>query len=114
MTANTYINQDTNDPQFALDVNGDIRVTGTVKMNDRNVQGFIGELEAGADLNDVLTSGIYYVPINGNIQNRPVTNSVAVLEVIEVTSIFVLQRFTCVDGAVYCRGKYNTTWHNWA
>lgn len=104
----------TNDPQFALDVNGDIRATGTVKMNDRNVQGFIGELEAGTDLNDVLTSGIYYVPINGNIQNRPVTNSVAVLEVIEVTSIFVLQRFTCVDGAVYCRGKYNTTWHNWA
>lgn len=104
----------TNNPQSALDVNGDIRTTGTVKMNDRNVQGFIGELEAGTDLNDILTSGIYYVPINGNIQNRPVTNSVAVLEVIEVTSIFVLQRFTCVDGAVYCRGKYNTTWHNWA
>ena len=98
----------TNDPQSALDVNGDIM------MNGYNVQGYVGAVASGSDLNNVLVSGIYYVPHDNTIVNRPQTNAVAVLEVIEVTSTFLLQRFTCVDGKVYCRGKYNTTWHDWA
>ena len=98
----------TNDPQSALDVNGNIM------MNGYNVQGYIGAVASGSDLNNMLVSGIYYVPPDNTIVNRPQTNAVAVLEVIEVTSAFLLQRFTCVDGKVYCRGKYNTTWHDWA
>lgn len=98
----------TNDPQSALDVNGNIM------MNGYNVQGYIGAVASGSDLNNMLVSGIYYVPLDNTIVNRPQTNAVAVLEVIEVTSAFLLQRFTCVDGKVYCRGKYNTTWHDWA
>lgn len=98
----------TNDPQSALDVNGNIM------MNGYNVQGYIGAVASGSDLNNMLVSGIYYVPLDNTIVNRPQTNAVAVLEVIEVTSSFLLQRFTCVDGKVYCRGKYNTTWHDWA
>lgn len=83
-------------------------------MNGYNVQGYIGAVASGSDLNNMLVSGIYYVPLDNTIVNRPQTNAVAVLEVIEVTSAFLLQRFTCVDGKVYCRGKYNTTWHDWA
>lgn len=98
----------TNDPQSALDVNGNIM------MNGYNVQGYIGAVASGSDLNNMLVSGIYYVPLDNTIVNRPQTNAVAVLEVIEVTSAFLLQRFTCVDGKVYCRGKYNTTWRDWA
>ena len=98
----------TNDPQSALDVNGDIR------MNGYNVQGYIGALASESDLNNVLVSGIYYVPPDNTIENCPQINTAAVLEVIEVAPAFLLQRFTCVDGSVYCRGKDNTTWHDWA
>lgn len=97
----------TNDPQFALDVNGDIA------MNGYRVQGFIGTLPTDTDLNNVLSSGIYYVPIAQTYVHHPQSNSAAVLEVIEVTSTFLIQRLTCVDGKIYSRGKYNTTWHNW-
>ncbi len=97
------------DPQSALDVNGDIR------MNGYNVQGFIAEIDNTVDLNTILTPGIYSTPINSNNGlHYPVNNSVGVLEVLQVSNIFILQRFTTVSGQVYCRGKYNTTWHNWA
>lgn len=98
----------TNDPQFAFDVNGDIA------MNGYRVQGFVGTLPADTDLNNVLSSGIYYVPISQTYAHHPQSNSTSVLEVIELTSSFIIQRLTCVNGKTYSRGKYNTTWHDWA
>lgn len=98
----------TNDPQSALDVNGDIA------MNGYRVQGYVGQVADGTDLNNVLISGIYYIPLANSVTNHPQSNSAAILEVIEVTSAFIIQRLTCVDGKIYSRGKYNTTWHDWA
>ena len=96
-------------PTAALDV------TGEIHMNGYNVQGFIKALDATTDLNTVLTPGIYFTPIvSSSTLNYPVRNAVGVLEVIQVASYFVLQRFTSVSGQVFCRGKYNTTWHSWA
>lgn len=98
----------TNEPQFALDVNGDIA------MNGYRVQGYVGQVAEGTDLNNVLSSGIYYIPLASSITNHPQSNSAAILEVIEVIPTFIIQRLTCVDGKIYSRGKYNTTWHDWA
>lgn len=98
----------TNDPQAALDVNGDIM------MNGYNVQGFIKALDNTINLNDVLTPGFYYTPLGSTALNYPVLNVVGVLEVLQVANNFILQRYTSVDGRVYNRGKYNTTWHAWA
>lgn len=99
----------TNDPQAALDVNGDIM------MNGYNVQGFIKALDSTINLNDVLTPGIYSTTIVSSTDlNYPVHNAVGVLEVLQVADNFILQRFTSVSGQVYNRGKYNTTWHAWA
>lgn len=104
----------TNDPRAALDVNGDTMVSGDIKMRGYNVQGFIKALDTSTNLNDVLTSGIYYTPMGSTALNYPVTNAVGVLEVIQVADYFILQRYTSVSGQIYSRGKYNTTWHAWA
>ncbi len=98
----------TNDPQAALDVSGDIM------MNGYNVQGYIGALDSTTDLNDILTPGIYYTSMGKTALNYPVVNAVGVLEVIQVAKNFVLQRYTSVSGQVYNRGHYDTTWHAWA
>lgn len=95
-------------PTRALDV------TGEIGMNGYNVQGFVRALETSTDLNTVLSPGIYFAPaVSDAGLHYPVRNSVGVLEVLQVASNFILQRFTAVSGEVYCRGKYNTTWYAW-
>lgn len=95
-------------PTRALDV------TGEIGMNGYNVQGFMKALSDSTDLNNVLKPGIYYTPIVSDTNlHYPVQNAVGVLEVLQVASNFIMQRFTVVSGKIYCRGKYNTTWYTW-
>lgn len=98
----------TNDPQTALDVNGDIT------MNGYRVQGYVGKVTDGTNLDDVITSGIYYIPAEVAVTNHPRSGSTAILEVIEATTAFVIQRVTCVDGKSYTRCKDGTTWIAWS
>lgn len=95
-------------PTAALDV------TGEIKMNGYYVQGFVKALPADTNLNNALVAGIYSTTMPSALNlNYPVTNAVGVLEVIQVAENFVMQRFTAVSGEIYCRSKYNTTWHAW-
>jgi hypothetical protein len=98
----------TNDPQAALDVNG------SIMMNGCNVQGFMKKLESDTDLNDVLTPGIYFASVADSSDLHYPTTSVGVLEVLQAESYFIMQRYTTVNGKVYNRSKYSTTWYAWA
>lgn len=99
----------TNDPQSALDVNGNITMNGQI------VQGFVGEVGTGVSLNDVTASGIYYASWVNSTQsesNYPASNY-GVLEVISPFSYFVMQRYTSNSGSVYVRVKLNNDWTAW-
>lgn len=98
----------TNDPQSALDVNGNIN------MNGYRVQGYVGKVTDGTNLNDILTSGIYYVPAEISVTNHPQPSSAAILEVIEAASSFAIQKVVCADGTTYTRSIYNAIWHDWS
>lgn len=98
----------TNDPQTALDVNGDIT------MNGYRVQGYVGKVTDDTDLDDVITSGIYYIPAEVAVVNHPQSGTTAILEVIEASTAFVIQRVTCVDGKSYTRCQDGTTWIAWS
>lgn len=105
----------TNDPQSALDVNGNIR------MNGQTVMGFVKEL-TDENLNDITAFGLYaqYSASNiGNDMNYPVTEA-GFLEVLGGKdsngnmNTFILQRYTRYTcGNVYIRYHRNNTWGAW-
>lgn len=105
----------TNDPQSALDVNGNIR------MNGQTVMGFVKEL-TDENLNDITAFGLYTQYSASNIDNSmnyPVAEA-GFLEVLGGKdsngnmNTFILQRYTRYTCAnVYIRYHRNNTWGAW-
>lgn len=98
-----------NNPQSALDVVGDIR------MNGFNVMGFVSSLTE-ENLNDVVAGGIYTQEQDANATNEknyPVAKA-GILEVIEMFSGQLLQRYTLADGSgIFIRCCFNKQWSAW-
>jgi hypothetical protein len=96
----------TNNPQTALDVDGNI------SMNGQQVQGFVRALTSVDDLDSITDSGIYYASVaNSSGLNYPST-SVGIVEIIVVDTAFILQRYSAIDGSIYQR-IYTTLWGAW-
>lgn len=102
----------TNDPQSALDVNGNIR------MNGQGIMGFVLALEdSETDLNTLTSFGIWTqsrtVYADTSNLHYPVAKA-GYLEVLTNPSGYVLQRYTAYDcTGVYLRYKYNGSWSAW-
>lgn len=93
-----------NNPQSALDVNGEIMQNGYVVM------GFVSVLDDYTTFNNVKGSGIYWYNSSTAIANAP-ANEDGFLEVVCFGAI-TLHRFTGVSGAVVSR-IFNTKWSTW-
>ena len=100
----------TNDPQSALDVGGDIR------MNGYGLLGFMAALDAETDLNDFVDFGVWTQSQNAGAstdRHYPAAKA-GYLEVFTNPSGYVLQRYTAYDcTGVYLRYKYNDSWSAW-
>lgn len=100
----------TNDPQSALDVGGDIR------MNGYGILGFMAALDAETDLNDFVDFGVWTQSQNAGAstdRHYPAAKA-GYLEVFTNPSGYVLQRYTAYDcTGVYLRYKYNGSWNAW-
>lgn len=97
----------TNEPLYALDVNGD------VAMNGYRVQGYVGELDDNTDLDTVTASGIYYIAPGIAIENQPLLNTPGMLEVIELNTSFCVQKIVYAGGASYKRCRFDNVWDDW-
>ena len=93
-----------NNPQSALDVNGEIMQNGYVVM------GFVSVLDDYTTFNNVKGGGIYWYNSSTAIANAP-ANEDGFLEVVRFGAI-TLHRFTGVSGAVVSR-IFNTKWSTW-
>lgn len=93
-----------NNPQSALDVNGEIMQNGYVVM------GFVSVLDDYTTFDNVKGSGIYWYNSSTAITNAPATED-GFLEVVCYGAI-ILHRFTGVSGAVVSR-VCNTKWTSW-
>lgn len=104
-------------PQSALDVTGDIRVSGQILMNGYNMMGLVQPtIPDTTNLNDLTTPGIYFrrgTPNSG--LNYPALY-IGMLEVFSCSSNLVIQRYTRRDSpyTMYIRSKVNSTWYSWA
>ena len=100
----------TNTPQAALDVDGDIH------MNGYPVFGFRKTLDDTANLNDVTSQGVYAQPQSGYAStslNYPAAKA-GILEVITEPSGHILQRYTTYDlSGFYVRYRFLGTWRTW-
>lgn len=100
----------TNAPQCALDVAGDIH------MNGYNVQGFVATLDDATNLNTVAAPGIYAQPQSGDAStslNYPAAKA-GILEVIAEPSGHVIQRYTTYDlSGFYVRYRFLGNWRAW-
>lgn len=98
----------TNDPQSALDVNGNIR------MNGYNVLGYVGQVDNNTDFDTVTDTGIYYSSVSNNSSNHAPVGNAGLLEVIQFSLDKWVQRYTVISGAtVYIRTKYTGSWGAW-
>lgn len=84
-------------------------------LSDKQNYLSMGDISADGDMDNITTSG-YYRAVAG-VANRPVTQY-GLVEVIQVTSTFILQRFTAISGTtelgqVYQRYKTSTGWSGW-
>jgi len=93
-----------NNPQSALDVNGDIM------QNGYGVMGFVGVLDDYKTFDNVKGSGIYWYNSAAALTNAPAAEN-GFLEVVSYGAI-TLHRFTGVSGAVKSR-ILNTRWSAW-
>lgn len=99
----------TNTPQSALDVNGDIM------MNGINVQGFVSTLGENKMLNDIVTPGIYYATWTNALRavsNYP-SSKVGILEVVGNGTDLIVQRYTDSAGGTCVRTKFGGAWTSW-
>jgi hypothetical protein len=103
----------TNTPQAALDVDGDIH------MNGYPVFGFRATLDDTTDLNDVNSQGVYAQPQSAYASpglNYPAQKA-GILEVITEPSGLILQRYTTYDlSGFYVRDNFLGTlgtWRTW-
>lgn len=100
----------TNTPQAALDVEGDIH------MNGFPVFGFRATLKESTDLNDVVSQGVYVQPQSGSATTSlhyPAAKA-GILEVLTEPSGHVLQRYTTYDlSGFYVRYRFLGTWKAW-
>ena len=100
----------TNTPQAALDVDGDIH------MNGYPVFGFRATLDDTTNLNDVASQGVYAQPQSGYAStslNYPAAKA-GILEVITEPSGHILQRYTTYDlSGFYVRYRFLGTWRTW-
>lgn len=99
-----------NDPQSALDVNGNIR------MNGYGVMGFVAALGSETDLNSLTDYGVWTQALNASAStDRHYPEAKAgYLEVFVIPTSYVLQRYTTYDcTGIYVRYKYNGSWSAW-
>ena len=99
----------TNDPHAPLDV------VGNIKMNGFNIQGYITDLATGINLNDVNVPGIFFAGwLDSTLsQSNYPTVEIGLLEVMEVSDQFIVQRYTSSSGAHYSRVFFLDEWSEW-
>lgn len=94
-----------NNPQSALDVNGEIMQNGYVVM------GFVSTADEFETFDSIKSNGIYWYDSSAVVSNAPATED-GFLEVI-CYGTAILHRFTGVSGTVL-RRVYGTSWSAWA
>lgn len=103
-------------PAEALDVNGNIKVSGQVLMNGFNIMGLVqASIDDSTNLNDLLTPGIYFRRDTANTSLNYPTTAYGMLEVFSCTTNVVIQRYTMRDSphTMFIRSRINGTWKAW-
>lgn len=103
-------------PTEALDVVGNIKLSGVIKTPTGQVMSFAGDVD-GSSLSNAAykKTGLYFVPYEAGTyepSNMPISEP-GFLEVYATASGYVLQRFTAaITAAVYVR-TYYSSWSSW-
>ena len=88
----------TPNPKTALDVGGDISVSGQILMNGYNIMGLVqATIPDTTDLNDVTTPGIYFRRNTANTSLNYPSTAYGMLEVFSCSPNVVMQRYTHRD-----------------
>lgn len=102
----------TNDPQAALDVNGEVWMNGAPVMGLQSLS-----LAPDTDLNDVKTQGIYYARYDmGTLANNYPVQSYGLLLVFAAGSRLVYQMYfpRSTPATRYARTYINDAWSSWS
>lgn len=106
----------TPNPKSALDVGGDITVSGQILMNGYNIMGLVqAMIPDTANLNDLTTPGIYFRRSSASTSLNYPSTAYGMLEVFSCSPNVVIQRYTHRDNpyTIYIRSKVNSTWGAW-
>lgn len=106
----------TPNPQAALDVGGDISVSGQILMNGYNIMGLVqAAIPDTTNLNDLTTPGIYFRRSTADTSLNYPSTAWGMLEVFSCSPNVVIQRYTHRDNpyTIYIRSKVNSTWGAW-
>lgn len=106
----------TPNPKSALDVGGDIMVSGQILMNGYNIMGLVqAMIPDTANLNDLTTPGIYFRRSSASTSLNYPSTSYGMLEAFSCSPNVVIQRYTHRDNpyTIYIRSKVNSTWGAW-
>ena len=106
----------TPNPKSALDVGGDITVSGQILMNGYNIMGLVqAMIPDTANLNDLTTPGIYFRRSSASTSLNYPSTAYGMLEVFSCSPNVVIQRYTHRDNpyTIYIRSKVDSTWVAW-
>ncbi len=104
-------------PTEALEVVGNIKLSGVIKTPTGQVMSYVQEIADGQSFASFKGTGIYFYPYEAGVcvATSAPTTAPGFLEVYATSSGYALQRFTTVGGnsTTYERTYYNSSWSSW-
>lgn len=104
-------------PTEALEVVGNIKLSGVLKTPTGQVMSYVQEIADGQSFASFKGTGIYFYPYEAGVcvATSAPTTAPGFLEVYATSSGYALQRFTTVGGnsTTYERTYYNSSWSSW-
>ena len=104
-------------PTEALEVVGNIKLSGVLKTPTGQVMSYVQEIVDGQSFTSFKSTGIYFYPYEAGVceATSSPTTSPGFLEVYATAGGYVLQRFTTAGGnsTTYIKTYYNSSWSSW-
>ena len=104
-------------PTEALEVAGNIKLTGVIKTPTGQVMSYVQEIAHNQSFTSFRSTGIYFYPYEAGVceASSAPTTSPGFLEVYATAGGHVLQRFTTAGGSptTYIKTYYNSSWSSW-
>lgn len=104
-------------PTEALEVAGNIKLTGVIKTPTGQVMSYVQEIAHNQSFTSFKSTGLYFYPYEAGVceASSAPTTSPGFLEVYATAGGHVLQRFTTAGGSptTYIKTYYNSSWSSW-